>query len=177
MQAPRSTLWAPTRRSSARPCGAAVNITSGLKPSTTTGSMVRRTEMFLTPQRGSSSRVKHHTPEPTSLLPRRRRRLNTVLCVALRARVRGLLLHPGHSQSRRRQGLLLLQGEGGGGRAVGQEGLQPCGSGLQGLSVHRPSNSQMSKHSPLSHIYNFCLKRRGGRALDDCLDLQINNGI
>lgn len=47
MRAPRSTSWAPTPRSSVRPCGAAVSITSGPKPSITTGSTVRRTEKFL----------------------------------------------------------------------------------------------------------------------------------
>lgn len=59
------------------------------------------------------------------------------LCVYVfvRARVRGLLLHPRHSQSRRRQGLPLLQGASRGGGPVGQEGLQPSGPSLQGTGA------------------------------------------
>lgn len=48
MLVPQWILWGPTLRSSARLCGAAVNITSGLKPTTTTGSTVRSIKRFNT---------------------------------------------------------------------------------------------------------------------------------
>lgn len=79
----------------------------------------------------------------------------------LRAGACGLLLHPRHSQSRRRQGLLLLQGEGGGGRTVGQEGVQPGGSRLQGRDTETKcaAASSIEKKAELSGgKYNFAVR-------------------